>query len=139
MFDVEVDVKDVEKRLDEFKRKGGDLSPSMAIVAEMLVSGVSDEFDSEGQGNWDELKKSTLRKRRKGGAGAKILQDSGLFAGSIQPHHGADFAEASTNVDYAVHHVFGAPKANVPERNPFDIEDRVFDEAVDLILERVVA
>lgn len=135
MFDVTVDASDVEEKLKAFEKRAGDLSPTMAIIAEMLVSGVNDEFDSEGQGDWPALALST---RRRGGATTKILQNLGVFAGSIRPDSDQDSADASTGVDYAVHHVFGAPKAHIPQRNPFEIDETIFDDAVELILERIV-
>lgn len=135
LFDVDVDVTGLEQQLKKLERRGGDLSPTMAIVAEMLVAGVSDEFETEGRGRWPGLADSTLRSRR--GSTAKILQDSGIFAGSIEPTSGPTWAEAGTGVDYAIHHVYGAPGANIPQRNPFDIDDAIFDDAIRLILARI--
>jgi phage gpG-like protein len=134
-FAARVDAKDVERWLRDLEQRGLNLSPTMAIIAQSLVSAVDDEFESEGQGEWDGLEKSTLASRR--GEGAQILQDLGIFAGDIHGTSGRDFAEANTDTEYAIHHVFGAPKANVPQRNPFDIPDSVLDDGVDLILSAI--
>lgn len=60
---------------------GDNASDIMAVVADMLVSEVSDKFDQEGPG-WAPLAESTLRQRR--GGTAQILSDTGRFAGSIR-------------------------------------------------------
>ena len=135
-FAARVDAKDVERWLRDLEQRGLDLSPTMAIIAQSLVSAVDDEFESDGQGKWPGLAPSTVASRR--GSSAKILQNFGVFAGSIDGTSGRDFAEANTWVEYAIHHVFGAPKANVPQRNPFDVPESVFDSGVDLILAAIV-
>jgi len=114
-----------------------DLSAAMSIIAEDLVTAVSDEFDSAGNGKWPGLAESTLRKRRLEGRGAQILQDTGRFAASIAPDAGALFAEASTDVEYAVYHVSDAPRRVIPLRNPFDLGDDIWEEAAKTILEEM--
>jgi len=138
MFNVVTDASDVLKQVEAFEKRGGDLAPTMAIVAEMLVEAVNDEFETEGQGGWDPFAPSTVagNSRRKGG---KLLQDFGVLAGSIEPSSGPRFAEASTGVEYAVHHLFGAPKGNLPRRDFFDVPDAVFDEAIELILDVITS
>ncbi len=112
------------------------LGDTMAVVAEMLVSEVGDKFDQEGPG-WAPLSPSTLAKRR--GASAQILQDTGRLAASIRADSGPDFAEAATDVAYAVYHVSDAPRSRLPLRDFFDLPDRVFDEASELLLAALVA
>ena len=112
------------------------MSPTMAIVAESLVAAVSDEFESAGRGRWEPLAESTLKRRR--GSEAQILKDTGRFAGSIQADSGADFAEAATDVSYAVFHVSDEPRTVIPLRNPFDIPDEVLEEANVLIATALV-
>ncbi len=114
-----------------------DRSRIMSIVAEDLVAAVNDEFETAGHGSWDPLAESTLRKRRKEGKGAEILKDNGRFAGSIQPDSGPDFAEASTDVFYAVYHVSDEPRSIIPLRNPFDVPEEIFEEACRTILEEM--
>ena len=128
-FRIDVDASELVDAIKDFERRGGNLGPTMAIVADMLVTAVQDEFETEGRGEWPAFAESTLATR----AGGKLLQDSGIFAGSISAESGSDFAEANTGVEYAIHHVFGAPAAGIPQRNPFDVEDSVFEEAAALV------
>lgn len=131
---VSVDVRDLTQALYELKKAGGRLPDLMPVVAEMLVSAVQEQFETEGQGKWPPLKPSTLKKRRGGGVGAKILQDTGIFAGSITPDYGPNFAEAYTNVPYAIFHTSDQPRTIIPYRNPFDIDEGAFlDEIVKLV------
>jgi phage gpG-like protein len=135
-FDVAVDASEIIEIIDDFQERGGNLEPVMAIIAEDLVSAVSDRYESEGDGQWPPHATSTLRKRRGGGRGAKLMQDTGVLAGSTEPNYGSDFAEATTGVEYIVYHLDGGPV--IPKRNPFDLEEDVFDEAVETLLEYVV-
>lgn len=129
---VHVDVKSLLKVLDRFERRAKNIRPLMPTIAQILVTAVEDEFETEGRGRWPDLAPSTIRQRRKGGAGAKILQDTGVLVGSIRPDHGADFAEAGTDVPYIVYHLEGGPK--IPKRNPFEVDlDEVYDEVIDLL------
>lgn len=130
-FEVEADTREIEKALSRFRARGGDLSSTMAVIAEDLVAAVSDEFESAGRGNWPALAESTLKGRR--GSGAQILVDTGRLAGSIQPDSGPDWAEAATDVSYAVYHVSDAPRTKIPLRNFFDLPEEVFDRASDTI------
>ncbi len=133
LFDVEVDASELIRLLDGFEQRGGNIGPTMAIIANDLVTAVDDQFQTEGGGDWPGFAESTLRTR----AGGTLLQDDGILAGSIEPNSGARFAEASTGVAYAVHHIFGAPKASIPARNFFDIDDDVFEAAAELIAQTV--
>lgn len=133
MASIDVDDAQLRAALQLLQAKGDDLTPSMQVIADMLVAGVQDQFDSQGGGAWPGFADSTLRRR----SGGVLLQDTGRFAGSIRAKYGADFAEATTDVSYAVHHVYGAPKANLPRRDPFDIDEDVFEDAADYILEQV--
>jgi phage gpG-like protein len=138
-IDVRADTEAVGKLLKKYRAKGGDLSTTMAIVAETLVAAVSDEFDSSGHGRWAPLAPSTIAARRKAGSGAQILKNSGLFAGSIQPDHGPFFAEAATDVPYAKYHVSEAARSLIPLRNPFDVPDAVLDECTEIIVADMAA
>lgn len=111
----------------------------LPIIAEMLVSGVMDVFEAEGPG-WAPLAASTLAKRRKAGAGAKILQDSGLMAGSLAPAWGDTFAEVIDLVSYDVFHVSKEPRSKIPLRDFFDLgpfEAPLLDEVSQLITSQV--
>lgn len=135
LVQVGVDTREVERLLAAYRKAGGDLSGTMAVIAEDLVAAVNDEFETGGRGRWPPLAESTLNSRR--GSVAQILVDTGRFAGSIRAESGPDFAEAATDVSYAVYHVSDAPRTIIPLRNPFDIPEEVFERAAQTILESV--
>lgn len=138
LFSVEADAKGLDQILEALGRKGDDLSPIMAVIAEDLVAAVSDMYDTTGHGQWPPLAESTIQARRggPGQASFKPMLDTGRLAASTSAHHGPDFAEASTNVDYVRFHLDGGPV--IPKRNPFEIPDEHFDEAADAILSYIL-
>lgn len=131
-----IDIVELDKALADYAARGLDLSDIMSVIAEMLVAEVNDKFENQGPG-WLTLSKVTLAKRRKEGKGAQILEDSGILAANIQNTSGADFAEASTGVSYAVYHVSAEPRSKIPLRDFFDLEERVFEDASDMILDEL--
>lgn len=133
---VDCNADELVKALAAMRRRGENLSGTMAAAAEVLVAAVSDEFSTAGRGSWDPLAESTLRKRR--GSTAQILMDTGRFAGSIEAYSGDDFAEAATDVSYAVFHVSDAPRSRIPKRDPFDIDPERISEAEAMILDAIV-
>lgn len=118
------ELRDVVKRLEA---KGKNVSRLMPVVAEMLVSGVSDVYDAEGPG-WQDLAESTKQARR--GTSYKILQDTGVMAGSTTAGHGPDWAEAFAGAAYADFHSRG--NANLPKRDPFDLGPFLADVLADV-------
>lgn len=134
LFDVSVDAGELSALLDRRQRRFGDLSAPLAVVADMLVAGVSDKFDQQGPG-WPPLAPSTLAKRR--GSVAQILSDTGRLAASIHGEAGPDFAEASTSVGYAVYHVSSAPRTKIPLRDFFDLGDDVYEDIGAFLLDEL--
>lgn len=130
---VDVDLSDLVDQVEGLALR--DMSGAMDEIAELLTAGVSDKFDQEGPG-WPGLAPSTLAKRR--GAEAQILSDTGRLAGSIEADSGADFAEATTDVEYAAYHVSDAPRSKIPLRDFFDLPESVFDDAADIVLDHIV-
>lgn len=131
------DTKALEKKLKAFEKAGGDLTPTMEIVAEGFVSDVNDLWESAGNGTWPDLADSTKAHRR--GTTYQILKDTGRAAQSVQAHAGADFAEASTDVDYMKFHVGDAPRTKIPKRDPFDLGPESIERATEVILARLAA
>src|SRR5262249_10325179 len=100
----------------------------MADVAELFVSAVGGMFRGEGSGRPDSA--PSPRRPRRGG---KILQCRGSPAGNNQASFGAGFAEATTDVPYARFHATGTK--HMPQRDFTDVNDAVFDEAAEILLE----
>lgn len=136
---VGVDVSELEDAIRAYGRKAGSMRAVTRVISEELVSLVSDVFEAEGPG-WDPLEDSTLARRRGGGKGAKILQDTGVFAGSVSPGSGDDWAEAFSGVSYGIFHVTGTE--NMPRRDPFDFgpfESDALRSIADMLLEHVTS
>jgi phage gpG-like protein len=78
-----------------------------------------------GRGPWPKLKFETIqRKLRKYGVGNKPLIASGKMRDSIEVvKGGAGRISASVGSDdpVLIHHVYGAPKAGVPQRDPIRV------------------
>jgi phage gpG-like protein len=136
-FTVDLDVRGLEAAVSSFQLVG--LEPALAAISEMLVSRVGEEFDTEGHGKWPPLAESTIARRRQNGIGAQMLKDTGRLMGSIEAAFGEDYAEAGTDVDYAVYHVSAAPRDMIPLRNFFDIPEDAFDEAAEMLINFVVS
>lgn len=136
-LDIRVDTHELTLPSEALLARTRSLSRLMPSAADALVSAVSDVFDAEGPG-WEPLAESTLRNRR--GSIAKILQDTGISAGSTSAAHGSNFAEARGGTSYLVYHVNGT--RYMPRRDPFDLgpfEDPTLDEIEDMFLDSVLA
>jgi phage gpG-like protein len=137
MGSVSVDTRELMDIVHRFEERGRNVSRLTPAIAEIFVSGVSDVYDAEGPG-WKDLAGSTQRARR--GSSYKILQDSGVMAGSTTAIYGSDWAGAKAGASYADYHARG--NANLPRRNPFDLGpflDEVLDETEDLLLRELDA
>lgn len=125
--------------LHQYQAKAQAIGGLLPTIAELLVGGVHDVFEAEGPG-WAPLAESTLRSRRRHGAGAKILQDTGVMAGSIAPGWGDTYAEAFAGVNYAVYHVSDEPRHHLPKRDFFDLgpfESPVLNEVAEILLAQI--
>lgn len=133
MAETGADFAELQLLVDSFERQGRSLSRLMPAVAEVLVAAVSDVYDAEGPG-WEPLKEATLKKRR--GTVGKILQDTGVMAGSTSAGYGSDFAEARGGASYSVFH---APDDQ--GRNPFDLgpfEEPALREIEEMLLDELL-
>jgi len=132
---VEFDAREIGEVLEGFASRGGDLSSVMGVIAEDLAAAVSDMYQTSGHGAWPPLAESTVRRRR--GGSSRPMIDTGVLSRSTVVDSGADYAEAYTAIDYVRYHLEGGPV--IPKRNPFELDDSVYDEAVELILAHVAA
>jgi phage gpG-like protein len=130
---VEVDVSALVKVLQDYGHRIDNFEPIAAQVAEILVTGVEDLVETEGGAAWPALAQTTLDRRRHGGKGAKMLQDTGLMIGGLVPFHDSDHAAAATSASYAGFHLEGT--GAMPARNFFDLfeNDQVMGEIIELI------
>lgn len=134
---VTADVDELVGVLLNLETRARNLDRVLPVVADILVSAVDDVYEAQGP-NWDPFAPSTLRHRGDMGA-AKLLQDTGVMAGSTMAEHGSNWAQAKAHVPYAKYHASGT--ATLPVRNPFDLgpfEAGVLDEVAELCLDEVV-
>ena len=128
-----VDMSELDRELKAIERRVTDYSEITPVLAEILVSWVNDAWDSAGFGQWAPLAPSTLYKRRKRGAGAQILKDTGRAAASVQADGGPTWAQAATDVSYMVYHVSNAARSVIPLRDPFDVEEQAWPDLSDAL------
>jgi phage gpG-like protein len=143
---ADIDSSELFKALEDLQDAGAAVAAeTMPVLAEILVSAVHEVFEHEGavagRARWPELAESTKRKRAKRQPSGvfKILQDTGLLAGSIMPFADQAVAEAFTNVPYAGYHISDAPRRIIPLRDFTDIDFVTAQaEAVDVILSQIL-
>jgi phage gpG-like protein len=130
---ADVDLSDLAAAVAGFRQRGGHLQPVMHAIAEGFVAAVNDNFETGGHGAWPGLATSTLKARR--GNTAQILKDTGRLAASIQAYATDDYAEAATDVAYAVFHVSKEPRSKIPLRDFLNIPtEQLVDEPAEMIL-----
>lgn len=133
LVEVKTDFGEVKDLLGRFRAVGGNFAPIMQVVAEMLVSAVSDRYQSEGDGQWPAHAPATVARM---GPHA-LMQYKGILSGSTAADWSESHAEAYTSVDYVKYHLEGGSK--IPKRNPFEVNDSVFDDAEGYIMASVIA
>lgn len=78
-----------------------------------------------GRGKWPKLKDATIRKKLyRYNVGDKPLYMTGELKDSfkvVEGGRGTLSASVGSDSDYLVHHVYGAPGANVPRRDPIRV------------------
>ena len=122
---VKVDVRPLQFWLKELERRGRNLKEVNKGLAAILVEQVDENFATAGHGTWAPLAPSTLARRRKKGAGAQILVDTGRLAASINQGNTevtGNSIEVFTNVKYAKYHVSPEARHKIPLRDFFAID-----------------
>ncbi len=107
---ITVDDTAAQAALARLRDAAQNLRPALDAVGLSVVSRMRATFEQQadpwGKG-WQGLKASTLRKRRKKGAGAQILRDTGRLMNSISHTVGDNEVTIGTEVEYAAIHQFG--------------------------------
>ena len=111
---IELDARDLRRRLDRLERAGENLLPALRDISRSLADGAEDAFDRETSpagAAWPDLRPTTiaLRARRRKWPGKK-LQVSSTLAGSIMAAWSRSTATAGTNLIYARTQQFGVRK-----------------------------
>lgn len=117
------------------------------LAAEHLLQKVKDKIGvyqptggpPGGYGRWKKLKFETIKKKlRKYGVGDKPLYASGDLKESfsvVEGGRGRLSASVGSSSPYLIHHVYGAPGANVPMRDPIRVTAKEEMEACHKIIE----
>lgn len=138
---VKVEMTEIARWLRDLATRGRNLKEINRSLALILVEQVDENFATAGHGSWPPLAEATLAKRRKGGAGAQILVDTGRLAASINPANietADDYIEVFTNVRYAKYHVSPLPRRKIPLRDFLAIDmDAFMQEALEILIEEI--
>jgi len=100
-------VDEVTTRIGEIARAAGNLEPAFQAIAGLLADLTEEAFAQQAQPGGAAWAPHAASTRRKRGAGARILQDTGRLAGSVHGTHGPDFAQLGVAAVYAAIHQFG--------------------------------
>lgn len=123
----------LDKAIHDLVKGGGNLREYMPVVAEILNSAVMDTFEEEAgftTGAWEESE-------RVADSGGKILQDTGILAGTMATELTAFSARVSPTAPYGIFHVTGTE--NMPKRNFLDIDwGSVTKEVEDFLLGEIL-
>jgi phage gpG-like protein len=138
---VKVDTSQLKFWLDELERRGRNLKEINKGLAALLIEQVDDNFATAGHGKWRELAPSTHARRRKKGAGAQILQDTGRLAASINMRNTdvtEDLVEVFTNVKYGKYHVSPLPRTKIPLRDFLEIDfEKFLEEGTEILVSEI--
>lgn len=105
-------------------RKGLTPAPFLHAIGLRLMSWVDQHFKNPVDPTWPALSPNTIAGRRKGGAGAKPLQDTGRLkmswtrAGGNPRVLGDHTVQVSSNVEYAKFHEFGTKPYTIKAKKP---------------------
>ncbi len=105
MIEVKIDDRNFNESIQRLVAGLQDASPLMRIIAGDLIDEVEENFAQQGRPKWLGFKYPPSKAR--GGSSAKLLQDSGQLASSIQSRSDAKSAAVGTNKEYAAIHQFG--------------------------------
>ena len=129
-------LKKLDQSLKSLSDAGGDLTTPFAAISLFLENVVRESFAKETSPTgvrWEQLKPTTLDKRKKDGFDGKILQRTTNLLNSILPDSGKDFAAVGTNVIYAASHQFGRKNKNIPARPFLGLNENAVEEISTII------
>jgi phage gpG-like protein len=132
---VFMNVKGVKALGRKMKKIGGGLSNRRKLNARVVVlldRWIQKNFQQEGKlvGGWKPLSPATIAQRRKKGAGAKILQDTGQLRSRWKKQWTSKFAKVQSGVPYSEIHHKGL--GNVPERQILPEEHQIKPQLIKL-------
>lgn len=96
-------------------------------IGDRLLKEINDTFKAQGKRQtppWPALSPVTISRRRKGGAGAKALQDTGRLRASFVKRIRTKFVFVGSGVKYAPYHEFGTDDRRIPQRRMTPTQQR---------------
>jgi len=122
-IEINLNNKEIERKLLELSKKGQDLRPLMKNIAGIFAYSAEENFKDEGRPDkWQDLSKTTKEKRKKKGHWpGSILQVEGKLAASISTDYDENSAVIGSNLEYAAIHQLGGDagrnkKTKIPAR-----------------------
>ena len=149
MFRIELESDKAKQALQELMDRGVNLTPAMQEISAAMLDSIEQAFANESDlvsgDTWHPLSPVTIDQR--GGDAHPILQRSGRLAASYTPSFGPDFAQAGTNVIYALVQQLGAkqgefgttasggpiPWGDIPARPMVGFSTEVEEEILDIV------
>ena len=113
MIEITIDTHNLDRELQRLTNAVSDMTPAMTSIGEQIASLIDETFvnQTDPYGNpWAALSSVTIGRRRQGGRGAKILQDTGHLKNSITSNPSRTEVEIGLTEKYAATHQFGASK-----------------------------
>jgi phage virion morphogenesis protein len=109
MIEINIDLSNTLKNLQNLQNKVSNMTPLMANIAEDMYEAVIDNFDAQGRPKWAALSSLTKeRRKRMGYDGKPILENSGELRNHIIFHSTKNEAVVGTNKTYAALQHFGS-------------------------------
>jgi len=100
MIRIDVNVGEIQKRLNIFRQRLKDMSPMMREVADIMYDSTMENFKVGGRPEWV---KSQRAERDNG----QTLVDTNALRSSVHKQYGSRYAVTGTNKVYAAIHQFG--------------------------------
>lgn len=125
----------VARRLTGIENRAKDMTKAFGWMHQSFLSNETKQFQTQGRSGslgWKQLSPRTVRYKAAKGLDPRILHATlrlrkSLTSKTAEGHVreiGPQEAFFGTNVDYAVHHQYGAPKASIPRRRPVEMTER---------------
>lgn len=141
---IKIEFKDIIKAETDLKRIGKTIAEIikeprfLAATGELLVARAKtnlEEGAADGS-SYDLLKPSTKRQKSRGGYSMKPLQRTGQMKRSINKNvQGSKLMLGG--VDIIKHHHYGAPRAGVPTRPIFTINNEDYEDVKDITIDLI--
>lgn len=135
------DIEGLSRNLEEFSRQMNAITTDpkfLNSVGALLVSRGKRNLEEGGAGgrSYVLLKAATRREKRRKGYSLKPLQRTGLMRRSMN-HETAGGKLSLTSIDVLKHHQYGAPRAGIPQREVYTIEQADAEDIQDMLERRL--